>query len=516
MREYIITVNDPTIWDTGLWNELTVNGLGDNFIPDRSVEVVNERPFNDYSAHFNLTDEEAALIRQDSRIAFVELQADLQEGVEKGFSAVRASANYNRHPGSTTNSMKNWGLLRCINQADPYGTNTSVTAEFPYNLDGTGVDVIVMDSGVEPNHPEFAVNADGTGGSRVVDFNWASLGVPGTSSSAGIGGYLGDSDGHGSHCASVSCGNTQGWASGAAIYSIRIFSDPDIRTGAYLGAINSDIAFDIVRAFHLAKIAAGNTRPTICTNSWGYRASYSGMSSTVWRGTTYPTTSRNTTYGQVNSLHPYVVNYLDVSAVNCINAGVILVGAAGNYYHKADIPGGIDYDNYYNSYYGQIYYHRGSSPTRATGFINVGAVDTIQTNPAIERKSNFSETGPRVNIYAPGSMVMGAYANKPYATNAVPDPRNSSYYLNKISGTSMACPQVTGVLACLLQARPTATAADCLAWLIENSTLNALNENPSGLPGGGATYTNNYYLQGGNNRVLHQPFKSLMRGSITS
>ena len=516
MREYIITVSDPAVWDTGLWDELTVDGLGDNFIPDRSVEVINERPFNDYSAHFNLTDEEADLLRQDSRIAFVELQADLQEGVEKGFSAVRASANYNRHPGSTTSSMKNWGLLRCINQADPYGTNTSVTAEFPYNLDGTGVDVIVMDSGVEPNHPEFAVNSDGTGGSRVVDFNWASLGVPGTASASSIGGYLGDADGHGSHCASVSCGNTQGWASGAAIYSLRIFDGNNIRTGAYLGAINSDIAFDIVRAFHLAKIAAGNTRPTICTNSWGYRSGYSGMISTVWRGTTYSTTSRNPTYGQVSSNHPYVVNYLDVSATNCINAGVILVGAAGNYYHKADIPGGIDYDNYYNSYYGQIYYHRGSSPTRATGFINVGAVDTIQTNPAIERKSNFSETGPRVDVYAPGSMVMGAYANKPYSTNAVPDPRNSSYYLNKVSGTSMACPQVTGVLACFLQARPSATAADCLAWLIENSTLNALNENPSGLPGGGATYTNNYYLQGGNNRVLHQPFKSSMRGSITS
>ena len=512
MKEYIITVRDPMVWDTGLWNELTVDGLGDNFIPTRNVEVLNERPFNEWCAHFNLTDEEAAQIRQDSRIDSVELQADLQEGVEKGFSAVRASYNYNRHPASTTNSMKNWGLHRCINQANPYGTNTSVTAEFPYNLDGTGVDVIVMDAGVEPNHPEFAVNADGTGGSRVVDFNWASLGVPGTASAASIGGYLGDADGHGSHCASVSCGNTQGWASGAAIYSIRIFSGNNIRTGAYLGAISSDIGFDLVRAFHLAKIAAGNTTPTICTNSWGYRSTYSGMTSTVYRGTTYPGSSPSAARGQVSSSHPYVVNYLDASATNCINAGVILVGAAGNYYHKIDIPGGLDYNNYYNSYYGSTYYHRGSSPTRATGFINVGAIDTIMTTPPIERKSNFSETGPGVHIYAPGSMVMGAYANKPYNTYAVPDPRNGSFYLNKVSGTSMACPQVTGVLACFLQARPTATAADCLAWLIENSTPNALNENPSG----GIGYNNNFYLQGGNNRVLHQPFKSSTRGSITS
>lgn len=512
MKEYIITVKDTMVWDTGLWNELTVDGLGNNFIPTRGVEVLNERPFNEWCAHFNLTDEEAQQIRQDARIDSVELQADLQEGVEKGFSAVRASANYNRHPASTTSSMKNWGLHRCVNQADPYGTNTSVTAELPYNLDGTGVDVIVMDAGVEPNHPEFAVNANGTGGSRVVDFNWASLGVPGTASAASIGGYLGDADGHGSHCASVSCGNTQGWASGAAIYSIRIFSGNNIRTGTFLGAINSDIGFDLVRVFHLAKVAAGNTRPTICTNSWGYRSSYSGMTSTVYRGVTYPGSTPNASRGQVNYLHPYVVNYLDASATNCVNAGVILVGAAGNYYHKIDISGGLDYNNYYNSYYGVTYYHRGSSPTRATGFINVGAIDTIMTTPAIERKSNFSETGPGVHIYAPGSMVMGAYANKPFNTAAVPDTRNSAFYLNKVSGTSMACPQVTGVLACFLQARPTATAADCLAWLIESSTPNALNENPSG----GTGYSNNFYLQDGNNRVLHQAFKSATRGSITS
>ncbi len=134
------------------------------------------------------------------------------------------------------------------------------------------------------------------------------------------------------------------------------------------------------------------------------------------------------------------------------------------------------------------------------------------TAPPIERKSNFSETGPGVHIYAPGSMIMGAYANKPYFTNAVPDPRNSSFYLNKASGTSMACPQVTGVLACLLQARPTATAAECLSWLIENSTTNALDENPSG----GIGYGNNFYLQGGNNRILKTPFTSSVRGGINS
>jgi len=89
MREYIITVKDPSSWDTGLWNELTVNGLGDNFIPSRSVQVVNDRPFNDHSAHFNLTDAEADLIRKDPRIDHVELQADLRPNVKKKFNVFR-------------------------------------------------------------------------------------------------------------------------------------------------------------------------------------------------------------------------------------------------------------------------------------------------------------------------------------------------------------------------------------------------------------------------------------------
>jgi len=403
--------------------------------------------------------------------------------------------------------MKNWGLLRSSRPTNPFASSTAVSADFTYNLDGTGVDIIVMDTGVEPGHPEFAVNADGTGGSRVVDFNWASLGVPGTPSASSIGGYLGDGDGHGSHCASVAAGNTQGWAPGAAIYSIRIFYGGSITGAGYLGEIDSDIAFDLVRAFHLAKRAAGNMRPTICTNSWGYRASYGGMVSTRWRGATYSTPSPNSNYGQVNYVHPYVVNYLDVSATNCANAGVILVGAAGNYRHKIDVPGGQDYDNYWiNTYYSQNYYHRGSSPTRADGFINVGAIDNTTT----EQKVNFSETGPRVDIYSPGTMIMGAYANDSYVTPAVRDPRNSSYYLNKISGTSMACPQVTGVLATVLQARPNMTPAEAKQFLIDSSIKNTLVE------GSSTSYSSTTHLQDGNNRMLRTPFTSSDRGGITS
>ena len=503
MREYIITVKDPAVWDSGLWDELTTDGLGDNFIPSRSLQVLNERPFNEFMAHFNLTDEEAAEIRQDDRIAFVELQADLQEGVIKEHFGTRPTATYDKS-GTTTATMKNWGLLRSSRPTNPFAASTAVSTGFTYNLDGTGVDIIVMDSGVNPGHPEFAVNADGTGGSRVVDFNWASLGVPGTASASSIGGYLGDSDGHGSHCTGIAAGNTHGWAPGAAIYSLRIFGGNNIMGSGYLGAINTDIAFDIVKQFHLAKRAAGNMRPTICTNSWGYRSTYSGMSSTVYRGVSYPGSSPNSARGQVNYLHPYVVNYLDISATSCSNAGVILVGAAGNYLHKIDVPGGLDYDNYYISYGETTYYHRGSSPTRADGFINVGAID----NSNVEQKVYFSETGPRVDVYSAGTSIMSALSLNYSST--VADPRNTTYRLGKISGTSMACPQVTGVLATVLQARPNMTPAEAKQFLIDSSVKNALVE------GSSTAYTSTTYLQGGANRILQTPFTNPNRGGITS
>jgi len=505
MREYVVTVNDINSWDQGLWDELTKHNSTVGYIPIRPVSVLNERPFNDWSAHFALTDAEAKKLKLDPRIKNVELLAELRPGIEKRFNELREGV-YDKSF-TINNTMKNWGLIRGSYVQDPFNGQSSLQTQFDtYNLEGEGVDLVIVDSGVEAGHPEFAVNKDGTGGTRVVDFNWASLGVPGTLTSAQMNGYLGDADGHGSNCASIACGNTCGWASKAHIYSIRIFAGYSIRTGAYLPAQDSNIAFDLVRAFHLQKIAQGNTRPTVCTNSWGWRATYGGIVGTTWRGNYYPGQS-GSQFGQVNYYHPYNIPYVDQSVDNAAAAGVIFTGAAGNYYHKIDVPGGIDYDNSWNYQNVEtVYYHRGSSPTSAPSMINVGALD----NSATEQKAVFSETGPRVDIYSPGVMIMGAYANKSYQTPAVADPRAPGYYLNKISGTSQATPNCAGVVCCLLGARPSATIAQVKAWLTEVSVKDSLVE-------GTATYSNTRNLQGGNNRILHRPLgKGNLRGWMSS
>jgi subtilisin family serine protease len=521
MREYIITVKDPASWDTGLWNELTVDGLGDNYIPTRSLEVLNERPLTENCANFNLSDEEAELIRQDDRILSVDYPISQRRG-QIGHCSIRP-AEYNRSTTTTTSNMKNWGLLRGISQSNNFGTNLNVVGNFNYSLDGTGVDIIVVDTGVEANHPEFAVNANGSGGTRVQTYDWNALAtlyaIPDILTDAACGGYLGDNDGHGSNCASIAAGNTCGWAPGAHIFTMRILSGTVVPTKLPI-TNNVESIFELITAFHNRKkvlAGSGAVRPTICTNSWGRVIDYTGLQYTRYRNVQYNNVGapNAASYGQVTSFQgPCPINYSDTNSIvdPCSAEGVIMVGAAGNSGYNARLPSVSLTDDYNNFWFDgtfSTFYHQGMFPTTASTMICVGAVDSMQSG-SIERKVNFSNTGTRIDVYVPGVAIMGAYSNTAFNTPAVQDPRNPAYYLNKISGTSQACPQVTGLLACVLQARPTMTPAEAKKFIIENSTTGVLQI--TGAPG----YTNFTDLQGGANRYLYQPFNNPIRGSINS
>ena len=129
-------------------------------------------------------------------------------------------------------------------------------------------------------------------------------------------------------------------------------------------------------------------------------------------------------------------------------------------------------------------------------------------NTTTEQKANFSETGPRVDVYSPGKMIMSALSTN-YG-NTFSDPRNNAYRIGKISGTSMACPQVTGILATVLQTRPAMTPAEAKQFVVDHSIKNSLVE------GSSTAYSSTTYLQDGNNRILLTPFTSPDRGGITS
>jgi len=521
LKPHYIVVNDPD-------DKLDVINLVSTDL-GRSVDVT-PRPWSPHTFQALISDTEVTTLQADPRILVVETDPTVYKNV-RVIPLGSRTGTFTCSPYSTQSSDRNYGLDRCTTTTNHFagGSYQSSNNTFNYNLDGTGVDIVVIDTGVEAGHPEFAVNADGTGGTRVVNYDWTQHGII---TNTPTGGFLGDCEGHGSNCASIAAGNTQGWASGAKIYTLRAIgsgaaTEKDILTGATLGLVDPLLAIETVTAFHLAKpvTSTGYRRPTVCTNSWSYTDAYYGgrIQSVNYRGTTHSISTTTgvgaTSYGMLgyneggDGTFGYRYSVADAAIASCIAAGVIMVGAAANNAHKIDVSTGNDYNNYIlQSDQNGVprYYHRGGTPGAATGVICVGAEDNIYGNS--EGKAFFSCTGPRVDIFAPGVGVMGAYSSSSYYTSAVKDPRNNSYYLNKISGTSQATPQVSGVIACILQARPWMTATNVLNFLRAVGQKNALNENALvgnsyGFTSAG-TYTNLASLQGASNILLQQPFVS--------
>jgi subtilisin family serine protease len=97
-----------------------------------------------------------------------------------------------------------------------------------------------------------------------------------------------------------------------------------------------------------------------------------------------------------------------------------------------------------------------TSPAGVAAAITVGATETTDV------RSTFSAWGTCVDIFAPGTNVLGAWIGSPTASRI-------------ISGTSMATPHVTGAVARYLQTNPTATPAQVTAALIAEGTPNILN-----------------------------------------
>ncbi len=184
---------------------------------------------------------------------------------------------------------------------------------------------------------------------------------------------------------------------------------------------------------------------------------------------------------------PARVPACDVDLEDVYAEGIVMVGAAGNGRWKHDVPGGLDWDNTFemaSRYPGSVaqpyYYMRGTSPTANDSVadggdydlpaICVGSVDSVST----DQKVLYSDCGPGVDIWAPGTNIISALPS------GVTDPRNASYYLGKYSGTSMASPQVCGVLACALETYPNMTQADAKAYILALAKTNQLTVTSGG------------------------------------
>lgn len=462
-KEYIVTLNKGVDYDQ--FNQDMIASTGSGAIPNRSVNVADARPGSLRNTHYSLTEAEVTALKNDSRVLDVDIPPEQNSDIEIGIQA-RESVTFYKGT-SDSGQYYDWGKHRHNITEETSAWYPSLSGSYDYILDGTGVDVVIQDSGLQVDHPEFN---DANGVSRVQQINWATeSGLSFTQSSN----HYRDLDGHGTHVAGTAAGLTFGWARNARVYAVKVAGlegSGDSGTG-----ISTTYVFDCIKLWHRKKPVdpiTGHKRPTIVNMSWGYSTSVGSLTSLTYRGTTYstandpsfnsnPNAHMRDTYG----LYPYFSNgayripvritSVDIDVEELIDEGIHVCIAAGNNSFKVDTSSGLDYNNYITRG-SSAYYHRGSSPYSAEAFM-VGSL--LSENATGDRKVGFSTTGPGVDIYAAGDEITSCTSN----TNKFSDAAywgDGNFRQCNINGTSMASPQICGLGAIYLQANPGLTPAE--------------------------------------------------------
>jgi hypothetical protein len=517
LKEYIVTLKNRDDLDA-FYEDMETLG-GDLYIPNRAVECAKRRDIS-RNTHYMLSDAEAEELKKDSRVMFVELTPE-QRGIVVRPSFTQ-TGNFNK-VGFASESYVNWGLLRCVEgqQRANWGSDgtQNINATISVTTQGKNVDVVIVDGHFNPAHPEYAVNSDGTGGSRVVQYNWFqhSGSVEGFPSSPYVytpytGTVAEEDNNHGAHVAGTAVGNTQGWARSANIYNINPYStNPN-------GDIDT-VLFDYIRAFHAAKTinpATGRRNPTIANNSWGYSSFVvaSAITTVFYRGVTINgpfTLAQLANYGLITTnlsgtdylIIPARVGAVETDIEDAVADGIIVIGAAGNSSSTIGLPLDADWDNYVvaggiTRYTSDLGTPGGSiRDDLSSTTICVGSIDTTTT----DRKSDFSNRGARIDIWAPGSGIQSSVNS-----GGITDGRNASFRQDTYSGTSMASPQVCGVLACALEMYPSMTNDQARSYIIANSKPQVFDAN--------AGLSNTYSLINSPNRFLAHKQERPLSGTV--
>lgn len=516
-REYIV-ISREGVDVCDIDRDLKSN-KGTDAIPQRKCAVANRKQCNERITHFFLTDEEAEQLRSDDRVMDVHAKPLLGKQL-----LVTAEHNYSRSDDFTADKV-NWGLSRHISADIESGANINpFISEYGYNFNGKGVDVVIQDDGIEADHPEFH---DSNGVSRVKQIDWyaasntagdmpANFYATTTADNAYQGGQ------HGTMMASIIAGKTYGWAKEANIYSMRIF-------GGAGHEIDYSESFDLIRLWHLNKgidPSTGTRRPTVVNQSWGFAYYYDNqptqnpsIENIFYKGVDQGLNGdapRDLASGMVYDVHPISVPSVNVEQQQLTDAGVICVHAAGNTYHAQ----ASEYPEYssdiFFSYYTRkdlwagmvpagspIYYNRAMSPN-SRDTITVGGMSNID-NGTDENPFVKSERGALIDVWAAGEKIVAATSQTSTHSSNMAYPADPSRNIASMSGSSIAAPQVTGMLCLLAQMHPSITPSQCKAF-INNHSKSKMQDNGGSEDWSEGNSSGNLY--GATDKVLYWPYGS--------
>ena len=331
------------------------------------------------------------------------------------------------------------------------------------------------------------------------------------------------SDGtHGTQCAALAFGRTQGWAYNANKWVMNLFGNNNV------GSI--DIGIDIQKIFHVHKpvnTTYNSKDPTVSSNSWGIRAAKNG-SYYYWR-TDSPVSYNNSTepafidvLGSQGDGGRWKSELRDSSTTQAgdelTQAGVICIVGAGNSGQQLVNPDHPNYDNGISYNTTTPLYSRNF--TEGSGFRSIGTTNrrgfpghmgktesqTFQGNTTVkfpviqvgalgayiisgtERIANYSDRGNAIDLFAPGDGAMAATVDTYTSSAGAPAiQRVDGIYSTlsagsmdlsqmggcrdtRFSGTSAACPVAAGFLASVMQYNRDWTYEDLRTWIETNLT----------------------------------------------
>ena len=478
------------------------------------------------NTHYDLTTEQVNDILADDRVWAVELVEEIK--IARQMYTPNQPYQINGtfwkddtiSPSTVSVNDYQWAHLHCSgNIADRQKGNwgstdaveTATAGPFEIYNAGKNVDVVIVDDTMAYDCEEWY--GPTTNVNRFVQYQWFNIHNNEVSSidddgqtlpTGNINYYTNDSLPvyHGNHVGGTIAGKHYGWANEANIYNLAVLS-PYV-TGQQVGPY---LIFDYLRAFHLNKeinLETGYRNPTITNHSYGgvrvktdeTSIVFGDITQVVYQGATY-TPASPPSGGWTQSVlerdfglrfntgaYPSYSTGIVADVQDAIEDGVVIIGAAGNdnlYMAESALDPNWNNTVTINGGIGTIPYMKGAWPNSVdSGAITVGSL----SNRADFRRSSFSNFGPAIDIFAPGHKILSAWPNPATITGSLNGvgivdtkgaTRGSGNWFYPINGTSMASPQVAGIIACAASGRKRFSQEDAYSLIHNTSERNDMS-----------------------------------------